>query len=60
LAASSDTPLADDNYLGRRDGEVRHVGSIGGDLVALDKSLRKLVSRGLPLHIVYEAGTWGS
>jgi transposase len=42
-----------------RDGEVRHVGSIGGDLVALDKSLRKLVSRGVPLHIVYEAGPCG-
>ena len=28
-----------------RDGEVRHVGSIGGDLVALDKALRKLVSK---------------
>jgi transposase len=42
-----------------RDGEVRHVGSIGGDLVALDKSLRKLISRGLPLHVVYEAGPCG-
>ena len=29
-----------------RDGEVRHVGSIGGDLGGLDKALRKLVSRG--------------
>ena len=34
-----------------RDGEVRHVGSIGGDLVALDKALRKLISRGQRLHI---------
>ncbi len=42
-----------------RDGEVRHVGSIGGDLAALDKSLRKLISRGAPLHIVYEAGPCG-
>jgi transposase len=42
-----------------RDGEVRHVGSIGGDLVALDKSLRKLISRGQPRHIVYEAGPCG-
>lgn len=42
-----------------RDGEVRHVGSIGGDLAALDKALRKLVSRGHPLHIVYEAGPCG-
>jgi transposase len=42
-----------------RDGEVRHVGSIGGDLASLDKALRKLVSRGAPLHIVYEAGPCG-
>lgn len=42
-----------------RDGEVRHVGSIGGDLAALDKALRKLISRGSPLHIVYEAGPCG-
>lgn len=28
-----------------RDGEIRHVGSIGGDLASLDKALRKLVSR---------------
>jgi hypothetical protein len=26
-----------------RDGEVRHIGSIGGDLVSLDKALRKLI-----------------
>ena len=42
-----------------RDGEVRHIGSIGGDLASLDKALRKLVSRGAPLHIVYEAGPCG-
>ena len=42
-----------------RDSEVRHVGSIGGDLAALDKALRKLISRGQPLHIVYEAGPCG-
>ncbi|MET0520231.1 MAG: transposase [Burkholderiaceae bacterium] len=42
-----------------RDGEMRHIGSIGGDLAALDKSIRKLVSRGQPLHIVYEAGPCG-
>ena len=29
-----------------RDGEVRHVCSIGGDLVALDKALRKLTGKG--------------
>ena len=42
-----------------REGEVRHVGSIGGDLAGLDKSLRKLVSRGQRLHVVYEAGPCG-
>jgi len=42
-----------------RDGEVRHVGQIGGDLVALDKALRRLVSRGHRLHVVYEAGPCG-
>lgn len=42
-----------------REGEVRHVGRIGGDLAALDKALRKLISRGAPLHIVYEAGPCG-
>jgi transposase len=36
-----------------RDGEVRHVGSIGGDLASLDKALRKPISRGRPLHIVW-------
>jgi hypothetical protein len=28
-----------------RDGEVRHLGSIGGDLAALDQALRKMISR---------------
>lgn len=42
-----------------RDGEVRHVGSIGGDLAALDKALRKLTSKGHVLHVVYEAGPCG-
>lgn len=42
-----------------RDGEIRHIGRIRGDLASLDKSLRKLVSRGQPLHIVYEAGPCG-
>ena len=42
-----------------RDGEVRHVGSIGGDLVALDRALRKLISKGHRLHVVYEAGPCG-
>jgi hypothetical protein len=42
------------------DGEIHHVGSIKGDLDALDKSLRRFVSRGHPLHIDYEAGHCGS
>lgn len=42
-----------------RDGEIRHVGSIGGDLASLDKALRKLISRGHRLHVVYEAGPCG-
>ena len=42
-----------------RDGEVRHVGSIKGDLGSLDKALRRLLSRGHQLHIVYEAGPRG-
>ena len=42
-----------------RNGEVRHVGTVGGDLVALDKSLRKIVSKGHRLHVVYEAGPCG-
>ena len=42
-----------------REGEVRHVCSTGGDLVALDKALRKLTSKGHRLHVVYEAGPCG-
>lgn len=42
-----------------REGEVRHVSSIAGDLVALDKALRKLISKGHRLHVVYEAGPCG-
>ena len=42
-----------------RDGEVRHIGSIGGDLAALDKALRKLISKGCRLHVAYEAGPCG-
>jgi len=42
-----------------RDAEIRHIGSIKSDLASLDKAIRKLVSRGQPLHIVYEAGPCG-
>lgn len=34
-------------------------GSIGGDLASLGKALRRLISRGQRLHIVYEAGPCG-
>jgi transposase len=42
-----------------RDAEVRHLGSVAGGLDAVSKSLRKLVSAGHRLHIVYEAGPCG-
>jgi len=42
-----------------RDSEVRHVGTIRGDLASLDKSMRKLISKGHALHVVYEAGPCG-
>lgn len=42
-----------------REGEIRHVGSIGGDLISVDRALRKLQSRGVRLHVVYEAGPCG-
>lgn len=42
-----------------REGEIRHVCSTGGDLVALDKALRKLTAKCHPLHVVYEAGPCG-
>lgn len=42
-----------------RDGDVSHVGTDGGDLPSLDKALRRLLSRGQCLHIVYEAGPCG-
>lgn len=42
-----------------RDGEVRSYGNIDGSLTALDKVVRKLVSKGCDLHFVYEAGPCG-
>ena len=42
-----------------RDGEVRHVCSTGGDLLALDKALRKLIGKGHRPHVVHEAGPRG-
>jgi transposase len=53
--ASIEVAVAD----GGREGEVRHVSSIGGDLASLDKALRKLISKGGKLHVVYEAGPCG-
>ena len=42
-----------------RQGDVRHVGTVGGDLASLDKALRRQISKGVPLHVVYEAGPCG-
>ena len=42
-----------------REAEVRHLGSVPGGLDAVSKALRKLVSTGHVLHIVYEAGPCG-
>jgi hypothetical protein len=42
-----------------RDAEVRHLGTVRGSLDAVTKSMRKLVSAGHQLHIVYEAGPCG-
>ncbi len=42
-----------------REGEIRHIGTIGGDLAAVDRALRKLISAGHRLHVVYEAGPCG-
>lgn len=42
-----------------RQGEVRHIGTISGELEPLCKSLRRLISKGNPLHVVYEAGPCG-
>jgi transposase len=42
-----------------RDGEVRHLGTVGGNVDAVSKALRRLVAAGERLHIVYEAGPCG-
>lgn len=42
-----------------RKGQVLHYGKIDGTLEALDKVIRKLVSRGGWFHFVYEAGPCG-
>ena len=38
--------------------EVRHYGTIGGDMASLDKAIRKLKSKRAGLHFVYEAGPY--
>ena len=42
-----------------REAEVRHLGTVAGGVDAVTKALRKLVSAGHRLHIVYEAGPCG-
>lgn len=42
-----------------RENEVRYYGGISGNLAALDKVVRKLVSRGATLRFAYEAGPCG-
>ena len=42
-----------------RDGEVRHFGSVSGNVQAVSKAMRRLVAAGERLHIVYEAGPCG-
>ena len=42
-----------------RDAEVRHLGTVASGLDAVSKSMRKLLSAGHRLHIVYEAGPCG-
>ena len=44
---------------GGRQGEVRHYGTIAGDLEALDKVIRSLRAPNRVLHFVYEAGPCG-
>jgi len=41
------------------DGEVRHYGTIGGDLAAVDRMVRQLRAAGRRLRFVYEAGPCG-
>jgi transposase len=52
---SIDIALADNG----RESEVRYYGTIDGGLAALDKVVRKLVSKGTTLRFAYEAGPCG-
>lgn len=42
-----------------RDAKPEHLGTVGGGVEPVTKALRRLVSRGARLHIVYEAGPCG-
>ena len=48
-----------DVALAEAGGEIRHYGSIGGELKDLEKVIRKLHSKGSELHFAYEAGPCG-
>jgi transposase len=52
---SVDIALAD----AKRDAPVRHLATVAGGLEPVTKALRRLVSSGHRLHIVYEAGPCG-
>ena len=52
---SIDIALADSS----RESETRYYGTIDGSLAALDKVVRKLVSKGNTLRFAYEAGSCG-
>jgi transposase len=52
---SVDIALAD----AKRDATVRHLATVAGGLEPVTKALRRLVSSGHRLHIVYEAGPCG-
>jgi len=44
---------------GSRSAEVRHFGTVGGDLAAVDKALGRIARDGARLKLVYEAGPCG-
>lgn len=52
---SIDVALAD----GGRDGEVRHYGRVGGDLLSFEKVVKNLSKTEKKLYFVYEAGPCG-
>ncbi len=44
---------------GPRKGELRSYGTIPNDIKSIDKIIRKQISRGNKLYVVYEAGPTG-